>query len=133
MRLIIFIFSLAALFVLPNCSAFSDPGPEDVIREDGKVFIVDRTGKRWEVTHAESRYGLEADKFQFGLGPNAILPIANPRFISQGSPAFPGKGETFLVMGTEINGESRAYPIDVMSRHEVAIENFDSTYVTVAY
>ena len=133
MRFVFLFLASAALLILASCFGPSEPGPRDIIREDGKVFIVDETGKRWEVTHAEKEYGLKAENFQFGLGPNAIPPIRNPKFYSPGDPSYPVSTETFLVLGTMINGESRAYPIGVMSAHEVAIESFDSTHVTVAY
>jgi hypothetical protein len=108
-------------------------GPSNVISENDKIFIVDRTGKRWDVTHAENNYGLKAELFQFGLGPNAIQPILNPKFVSPGDPGYPASTQTFLVIGTALNNDPRAYSISDLTRHEVADERFDSTYVAVAY
>jgi hypothetical protein len=96
-------------------------------------IIEDRTGKRWDVTHAENKYGLKAERFQFGLGPNAIPPILNPEFLSPGEVGYPASDQTFLVIGTALNNDPRAYAISDLIRHEVAEELFDSTYVAVAY
>lgn len=104
-----------------------------VVQEEGRILIEDETGKRWDVTHAQNQYGLRAENFQFGLGPNAIRPILNPQFLNPGDPGYPAANASFLVIGTTINQLTRAYPISVLSRHEVTDELFDSTYVAVAY
>lgn len=121
------------LLVWSGCSGVNGPGPRDVINDNGRIFIQDRSGKRWDVTHAEQVYGLKADKFQFGLGPGVIPPILNPEFIQPGQPGYPNPDESFLIIGTDINNIQRAYPISVLTRHEVVDEQFDSTYVAVAY
>ncbi len=115
------------------CSNSSDPGPDNVIRENGQVVIVDRTGKRWDVTHAETQYGMKAEDFQFGLGPEAIRPILNPEFLLPGDPGYPDRSGQFLVIGTDLNNDPRAYPIDVLTRHEVIDEVFGNAHVAVAY
>lgn len=100
---------------------------------DGRIFITDRTGKKWDVTHAVEKYGFKADRFEFGLGPNAIPPILTPKFFSPGEPGYPPDDADFLVMGVALHGQARAYSIADMSRHEVADETFGSTHVAVAY
>ena len=131
-------FKISAIFLMTllmicGCTTPSTPGPENVIRKDGRVWIVDRTGKRWEVTHAEQAYGMKAEEFQFGLGPNAIEPILTPQYLDPGESGFPQPAGTFLVIGVDMNGGQRAYPISVLTRHEVAIEVFGSAHVAVAY
>jgi hypothetical protein len=111
----------------------SGNGPAEVIKENDRIFIEDRTGKRWDVTHAENKYGLKAERFQFGLGPNAIPPILNPEFLSPGEVGYPASDQTFLVIGTALNNDPRAYSISDLTRHEVADEQFGSTHVAVAY
>ena len=110
------------------------PGPVDVVesRED-RVFITDRTGKQWDVTHARDRYGFKPSQFQFGLGPDAIRPIDGPQMLAVGDEDYPSDKGNFLVLGASITGEERAYPIGVMSRHEVANEVFGEAHVAVAY
>ncbi len=100
--------------------------------DDGRVTITDRTGKVWDVTHASRVYGLVPEKFQFGIGPNAILPVFDPVLVSPGDAGFPA-GDDHLVLGVEINGEARAYSIRSLSSHEVVNEVFGDAHVAVAY
>ncbi|RMH95191.1 MAG: DUF3179 domain-containing protein [Calditrichaeota bacterium] len=124
---------LLGAMMLLTCTNPLDGPRAEVERQNGRVFIVDNTGKRWDVTHAEQKYGMKAEDFQFGLGPFAIPPIRNPRFISPGDDEYPFPDQTFLVIGFALNGEARAYPISVLTRHEIVDERFDSTFVAVAY
>jgi len=118
-----------------NGSSFT---PTDVMREPGsgnteKFFITDKTGKRWDVTHAFKVYGLEPEKFQFGGGPFAIPPILNPQFIESEDSNYPDPASLFLVIGFEMFGESRAYSLSVMDAFEVANDLFQETPVAVGY
>ena len=105
----------------------------EVIRTGDQIFIKDKTGKNWEVTHAVNNYGFDPDRFRAGLGPFAIPPIINPKMLNRGDFGFPKNDETFLIIGTTLNGDTRAYSLDALSSHEVADERIDSTYVAVAY
>jgi hypothetical protein len=133
-KVIVSVF-IIVLLISSGCEIFSsDEGDEaKVVRRDDKIFIEDRTGKDWDVTHAASKYGFVPEQFQFGLGPFAIPPILNPQMVGQGESGYPANSNESQVIGTTINGDTRAYPLDVLSRHEIADENFDSTYVAVAY
>ena len=134
------LFILGIGMVLMNaCSNPSSTGVTinngtPVVTGDGEqIIIVDRTGKEWDITHAVKKYQMKPENFQFGLGPEAIPPILNPEFTSPGDPGHPDNDQTFLVIGTEINGESRAYPIFVMKSHEIVDDKFGDAYVAVAY
>lgn len=129
------VVSILVTIFLISCSQPSgaEIGNGGVIKKEGKIFIEDRTGKQWDVTHAVEKYGFKAEQFQFGLGPFAIQPIMNPNFIEPGDPEYPAPNENFLVIGTTLNGDTRAYPINVLSRHEIANEKFDRTFVAVGY
>ena len=78
-------------------------------------------------------YGMEPHLFQYGLGPYAIRPILDPNILSQGDLGYPKDNDPFLVIGTEIKNDARAYPIEVMSYIEVVDEKIGNTYVAVAY
>lgn len=116
-----------------------EPGNKGFVRVvDDTIFIVDRTGKWWNVTHAVEQYGFEPYGFQFGLGPHAIKPIDEPLFLCPQDEGYPGFDEgavdsTPLVMGVAMNGHVRAYPLSIMSKHEVVNENFGQVHVAVAY
>jgi len=104
------------------------PGDMDTL-----IYIVDQTGKKWEISHAVSQYGFEPGKFQFGLGPNAIPPMLEPKMIEPGQPGYPNKSSSFLILGTRLEEDARAYPLGVMSVHEIVDEDFDDLFVAVAY
>lgn len=108
-----------------------DPGDNDEPEE--KIFITDRTGKKWDVTHAVLNYGFKISNFQYGLGPNAITPINNPDMISPGEPGYPGNNSTEPVIGLSIEGDDRAYPIRTLSRHEVVNDRVGGKDVAVVY
>ena len=65
---------------------------------------------------------MEPSEFQFGLGPNAIRPIQNAKMISPGEEGYPHHSQRFLILGTILNGDTRAYPISKLTRHEIADE-----------
>lgn len=100
---------------------------------DDRIFIQDQTGKKWDVTHAVQEYGMDPDNFNFGLGPDAIPPIVNPVFLVPGDAGYPSPSRTFQVVGVTVSGESRAYPVSVLTGHEVVNDRFGSTYVAVTY
>jgi len=132
------LISFIILFLGASCedSTIVEPLSDDVEEqenEEERIFIVDHTNKRWDITHAVKTYGFEPNKFQFGLGPNAIRPILNPEMLSPGEEGYPSDDRSFIVQGASVNDYTRAYPLDIMSRHEVVDEQFGETYVAVAY
>ncbi len=135
MKQLMFVMLLCAM--IASCTNnLEDPRlSDDMVVEpnDSTVLIVDRTGKQWDVTHAVEHYGFVAEDFQFGLGPNAIQPIQNPQFLEPGDPSYPDTTETFLVIGVNMQADQRAYPIDVLSRHEIANEEIGGEIVAVGY
>ena len=88
--------------------------------------LADRPDKTWDITHALNYEMMQAG-FQFGLGPFAVKPILDPQMLSPGDVNYPRRFDTFRVMETSLNGFTRAYPINVMSRHEVVNEQFGET------
>jgi hypothetical protein len=102
------------------------------ITEDETILIVDRTGKKWDVTHAERVYGLKADNFQFGLGPDAIPPINFPEYFYPDEPGYPVPSGS-IVIATTINDVTRAYPIFILKSHEIVNEVFIDAHVSIAY
>jgi len=101
--------------------------------DSNRIFITDRTGKKWDITHAVNNYGFKSDRFQYGLGPNAIKPINNPDFVVKGEDGFPGPSEPMTVIGTTIRGDTRAYSLRDLSSHEIANDSFEELHVAVGY
>jgi hypothetical protein len=104
-----------------------------VFTVENTIYLVDRTGKHWDITHAVKYYGMDPQNFRYGLGPNAIQPINLPDMISPGEPGYPADGSTMRIIGTEINGDARAYPTGILSGHEVVNEFIGGEYAAVIY
>ncbi len=64
--------------------------------------------------------------FQFGIGKDTIPSIDAPEFVNADDPRLAERGVegTTDVLGVYLNGEARAYPVNVMSMHEVVNDNF---------
>jgi len=105
---------------------------DEKITPNNRIIIVDQTGKRWDISYAVEAFGFEPSRFQFGLGPDAIKPILNATMLSPGDQGYPLPNKR-LVLATRINNKSRAYPIDIMSQHEIVDERFGDTHTAVAY
>lgn len=128
--LLVIAFSLSALFT--SCRKAST-GPENLQepKRDGGIIITDAEGVRWDVTHAQEKYGMRGEQFQYGLGPNAITPINDPQFLSPGDEGYPRDTDTFMVLGVSIKGDSRAYPMVILGRHEVVNDEFGNQPVAI--
>ena len=124
---------LSILLAMGCSSTPSSPGEDMTFTENNKDFIIDVTGKEWDVSYARDVYGMKSSKFQFGLGPYAIPPIFNPKMLSKGDPGYPTESDDFLVLGTKLNGDARAYPLLIMSLAEIADDKFGDLHVAVAY
>jgi len=126
---------LLIMVIISSCEVINSSGGEEaeVVHRGNDILIRDNTGKEWDVTHAVEKYGFVATQFQYGLGPFAIRPILEPEMVGPGESGYPSKNNDLLVIGTTLNKESRAYPLDVLNRHEIADEIFGEQYVAVAY
>lgn len=133
MRVIISTLLCWAALVSCRQSTVRQPGPSNVLEDEGEIFIIDQAGDRWNITHAVRRYGFDPEGFQFGLGKTAIPPIIVPAFIGPEHHRYPADGDEQLVMGVELEGEIRAYPLFDLSFHETVRDRFGDTPVTVAY
>jgi hypothetical protein len=93
----------------------SDSTNNDVRR----VFIEDLSGKRWDITQAVEKYNFDPQRFKYGLGPDAIKPILNPEMLNYWDEEYPASDEEFLVIGINLNGDKRAYPLTIMVNYEI--------------
>lgn len=139
LKLLILFISLALLEFACEDSIVIEQLSEDLgdqeeeFEEEERIFVIDRTGKKWDITHAVNNYDFEPERFQFGLGPQAIPPILNPQMVCPGEEGYPADNESFTIMGASLNGHTRAYRLTVMTRHEVVDEKFGDAHVAVAY
>jgi hypothetical protein len=109
------------------------PCSPQLIDPSEMVYITDRNGMTWDVTHGVHYYGMNPDNFNYGLGTDAIPPILNPQFLSPGDAGYPAPSETFEVLGVTIEGESRAYPLQTLLSHEVADDIIGTSRIAPAY
>lgn len=134
MKLLYMTFAILLALTFIACdSGFNNKDSTSIERKNGKTVLIDQTGKRWDITHAVQKYQMNPDNFEFGLGPQAIQPILNPKFLNPGDPGYPESNEDFLVIGTTLSNDTRAYPISVLTQHEIIDEEFGNTQVAVAY
>ncbi len=114
---------LAVLFWFANNRAFTR-----VLREEGKTYIVDNTGERWDVTQAES-IGFRPEGFQYGLGRHAFTPLDDSRMSDDIDLVPPN----LRVLGVVENSQARAYSIRRLRRHEIANSRIGSTPIAVGF
>jgi hypothetical protein len=93
-----------------------------------KVFIIDLTGDKWDVTQAKT-LGFKPEKFQYGIGKTAFTPLDDSHIKQQ--PDVPGKNPRIIGLKNEF--ETHAYSVDRLRYHEIANLHFASKPITAAY
>ena len=86
-----------------------------VIREGERVYIVDRTGERWDVSQAAT-LGFNPNGFQYGIGRDAIRPLDESRLADAAGDLH---ADT-RVIGVENGPDAHAYVVRTLTRHEIA-------------
>lgn len=64
------------------------------------------------------------------LGRDAILPVYAPEFVEA---ALAPWGDDILVIGVELAGESKAYPVSFLNRREMVIDRFGDIPILVTW
>ena len=117
---------MAALILVGLASLWV--GWAGVAREGDRVFIVDRTGERWDVTQAAS-LGFNPHGFQFGIGREAIRPLDESSLAEEA----PGLDADVRVIGVENGPDAHAYVVRKLTRHEIANTELNDTPIAAAY
>ena len=102
----------------------------------GSVFITDRYGERFDITHAVEKYGMAPSGFEFGIGKNSILPINHPEMIrshEQDYPNLRSRQAKEQIIGASFEGDARSYAIRQIVRNEIVNETIGYTEAAVAY
>ena len=84
---------------------------------------------------------LPLENFQYGIGRDTIPSIDHPVFVNPDDPRLlqrwkrfvDGRIERLKIIGYESNGIARAYPISLLSRHELVNDDFAGNPVTVGW
>jgi hypothetical protein len=108
--MILKIVLLGLILVIALSQAFSR-----VIEENGKIYIVDRQGERWDVTQAVS-LGFAPHRFQHGIGRDAFTPLDDSQFSRDNT----GVRQKERVIGIAEGEYANAYAVSKLWRHEVA-------------
>jgi hypothetical protein len=109
----------------PNSSGFTF---SKAIQENGRSYIVDRHGERWDVTQAKS-IGFDPERFQHGIGRTAFTPLDD----SQLKEKSPHVSSNTRVIGISDGKEARAYSVPRLYRHEVANSSIGDQAIAAAY
>ncbi len=99
-----------------------------VIREGERVYIVDRTGERWDVSQAAT-LGFNPNGFQYGIGRDAIRPLDESRLAE----AAEDLHADTRVIGVENGPDAHAYVVRTLTRHEIANTELGETPIAAAY
>jgi hypothetical protein len=99
-----------------------------VHEEDGKTFIVDQKGERWEITQAIGQ-GFSPEGFQFGIGRDAIRPL-DDQHLGTEETKLPGRSR---VIGISGEASAHAYSIRRLTRHEIANTRLGDIPIAAAY
>jgi hypothetical protein len=121
----IFAFVILSLVIGIGVARFPTAGETST---DESVYIIDRTGERWEITQAVS-LGFNADGFQFGIGRDAIRPLDDSSLNDKTS-ALDAKTR---VIGVENGPEAHAYVVRKLTLHEIANTRLGEAPIAAAY
>jgi hypothetical protein len=121
--LILKIIVFGIIFIMVSGNAFSF-----AVREDGKVYIVDRKGERWNVTQAES-IGFNPEGFQYGMGSDYFTPLDDSYLTDETDNVY----SNLRILGVADANEAKAYSIAKLSRHEIANSKIGSEPIAVGY
>jgi hypothetical protein len=110
-----------------QAEAIPDRHDRPIVEQDGRRML-------WAGEDAEGNVEwfdmtdstIDPHRFQFGIGKDTIPSIDAPEFVSPDDPRLAARGVTreTPVLGVEIDGDARAYPVDLMSMHEVVNDEF---------
>ncbi len=98
------------------------------IQENGRSYIVDLHGERWDVSQAKS-IGFDPERFRHGIGRNAFTPLDD----SQLKDESPHVSSNTRVIGISDGKEARAYSVPRLYRHEVANSSIGDQAIAAAY
>ena len=98
------------------------------IEENGKSYIVDLHGERWDVSQAKS-LGFDPERFRHGIGRNAFSPLDDSHLKAQS----PSLSRNTRVIGTFDGKEAHAYSVPRLYRHEVANSRIGDRPIAAAY
>ena len=119
---------LLILFAFASILLVSQSSGTTALKEGDKIYIVDQTGERWDITQAVS-LGFNPRYFEFGIGRNAFTPLSEDNW--QETPV--DEHSQMRVIGITGNGEAHAYSIAKLWSHETANTYLGSQPIVAGY
>ncbi len=120
---------IAGMVLLAVAVAFAmGPNPAVTGENDGKVYITDRTGEKWDISQAVN-IGFSAKRFQHGIGRWAFKTLDDSH-LGDDTKGAPGR---LRVIGVAGETENQAYSVRKLSWHEIANTNIDGKPIAVGY
>lgn len=119
---------LTWLFMFSLVGGIALDGHAIVLRDGDQVFIVDRTGEKWDITQAVS-LGFDPGGFQFGIGRDAIRPLDESN-LDDNSPRLDSQAR---VIGVNNGPDAHAYAVRKLTRHEIANTHLGEVPIAAAY
>ena len=115
---------LGLLLLVGAAAAFRAPQRPDATDELGPLA-------RPQDTYDPVRAGEQLpDGFRQLLGRDAILPIYDPEFVPADDS---GWNDGTLVLGVEVDGEAKAYPVAYLNRREMVIDELGGEPLLVSW
>lgn len=99
-----------------------------VLRDGNQIYIIDRTGERWDITQAVS-IGFDPSGFQFGIGRDSIRPL-DASNLDDNVLAVDSKTR---VIGVTNGPDAHAYVVRTLTRHEIANTHLGEVPIAAAY
>ena len=110
------------------CFSCQSNNTDAVENKTGQIYIVDRHGEQWDISQAAS-LGFDPEKFEYGIGRNAIRPIENPDFSGNLNPVM----SNLRVIGISKDKTAQAYSVPRLSYHEIANSAIGDEPIAVGY
>jgi len=123
-----FAITVALALALAFVSYAMVPAQAATGRNDGKVFITDRTGEKWDISQAVN-IGFSAKRFQHGIGRWAFKTLDDSH-LGDDTKGAPGR---MRIIGVAGESENQAYSVRKLSWHEIANTNLDGKPIAVGY
>ena len=116
----------AAVLVAVLCTTGS-LSAQSIVERDGKRLLWAGENNAGEAEWFDMTDSLiDPHRFKYGLGKDTIDSIDDPLFVDADDPRLAERHVTreSQVLGVEIDGIARAYPLHVMTMHEVVNDEF---------
>jgi hypothetical protein len=116
--------------------AIPDQHDRPIVEEDGRRLLWASEDEQGDVEWFDmTDSAIDPVRFQFGIGKDTIDSVDRPQFVPFDDPRLTERGVTreTEVLGVEIDGIARAYPVALMDMHEVVNDRFGETAFAVLW